>query len=64
MPASIESLISSRSEGYCTLTIKEYSEIEQVLGALRKAELQVLEMKLMQPDLEEVFIKIVGSKSD
>jgi hypothetical protein len=34
------------------------------LGTLRKAELQVLEMKLMQPDLEEVFIKIVGSKSD
>lgn len=64
IPVSIESLISSRSEGYCILTLKEYSEIEQVLGTLRKAELQVLEMKLMQPDLEEVFIKIVGSKSD
>ncbi len=64
IPFSIESLISNRSEGYCILTLKEYSEIEQVLGTLRKAELQVLEMKLMQPDLEEVFIKIVGSKSD
>ena len=64
IPVSIESLISSRSEGYCILTLKEYSEIEQVLGTLRKAELRVLEMKLMQPDLEEVFIKIVGSKSD
>jgi ABC-2 type transport system ATP-binding protein len=61
LPAALQPLLSSHDEGYYVLTVKEYSEIEGVLAALRRAQVQVLEMRLLQPDLEEVFVKIMGS---
>ena len=61
LPAALQPLLSSHDEGYYVLTVKEYSEIEDVLAALRGAQVQVLEMQLLQPDLEEVFVKIMGS---
>jgi len=61
LPAVLQPLLSSHDEGYCVLTVKEYSEIEGVLAALRRAQVQVLEMQLLQPDLEEVFVKIMSS---
>ncbi len=61
LPAELQPLLSSHDEGYYVLTVKEYSEIEDVLAALRRAQVQVLEMQLLQPDLEEVFVKIMGS---
>ena len=61
LPAALQPLLSSHDEGYCVLTVKDYSEIEDVLAALRMAQVQVLEMQLLQPDLEEVFVKIMGS---
>ncbi len=61
LPEALQPLLTSHDEGYCILTVKEYSEIEDVLAALRRAQVQVLEMQLLQPDLEEVFVKIMGS---
>lgn len=61
LPVALQPLLSSHDEGYYILIVKEYSEIEDVLAALRRAEVQVLEMQLLQPDLEEVFVKIMGS---
>jgi ABC-2 type transport system ATP-binding protein len=61
LPAALQPLLTNHDEGYCVLTVKEYSEIEDVLAALRRAQVQVLEMQLLQPDLEEVFVKIMGS---
>ena len=61
LPVALQPLLSSHDEGYYVLTVKEYSEIEGVLAALRRAQVQVLEMQLLQPDLEEVFVKIMGS---
>ena len=61
LPAALQPLLSSHDEGYCVLTVKDYSEIEDVLAALRMAQVQVLEMQLLQPDLEEVFVKIMSS---
>ncbi|MCX7184574.1 MAG: ABC transporter ATP-binding protein [Nitrosospira sp.] len=61
LPAALQPLLTSHDEGYYVLTVKEYSEIEDVLAALRRAQVQVLEMQLLQPDLEEVFVKIMGS---
>jgi len=61
LPAALQPLLSRHDEGYYVLTVKEYSEIEDVLAALRRAQVQVLEMQLLQPDLEEVFVKIMGS---
>ena len=61
LPAALQPLLSNHDESYYVLTVKEYSEIEDVLAALRRAQVQVLEMQLLQPDLEEVFVKIMGS---
>ncbi|MDO8437016.1 MAG: ABC transporter ATP-binding protein [Nitrosomonadaceae bacterium] len=61
LPTVLQPLLSSHDDGYYVLTLKEYSEIEDVLAALRRAQVQVLEMQLLQPDLEEVFVKIMGS---
>jgi ABC-2 type transport system ATP-binding protein len=61
LPATLQPLISSREEGYFMLAIKEYSQLENVMAALRVAQVQILEMQVLQPDLEEVFVKIMGN---
>jgi len=60
LPTVLQPLLSSVSEGGYVLTLKDYSQIESVLVALREARAQVLEMQLLQPDLEEVFVKIMA----
>ena len=61
LPVALQPLMSSCEEGYYILAIKEYSQLENVMAALRAAEAQVLEMQVLQPDLEEVFVKIMGN---
>ena len=61
LPSALQPLMSSREEGCYILTLAEYSQLEQVMAALRKAALHVLEMQVLQPDLEEVFIRIMGT---
>lgn len=61
LPPTLQPLMSSREEGCYILTLAEYSQLEQVMAALRTAALQVLEMQVLQPDLEEVFIRIMGT---
>jgi ABC-2 type transport system ATP-binding protein len=61
LPVTLQPLISSREEGYYMLAIKEYSQLENVMAALRVAQVQILEMQVLQPDLEEVFVKIMGN---
>ncbi|MGH8685676.1 MAG: ABC transporter ATP-binding protein, partial [Nitrosospira sp.] len=61
LPVALQPLMSSCEEGYYILAIKEYSQLENVMAALRVAEAQVLEMQVLQPDLEEVFVKIMGN---
>ncbi len=61
LPSTLQPLMSSREEGHYILAIKEYSRLENVMAALRVADVQVLEMQVLQPDLEEVFVKIMGN---
>ncbi len=61
LPAALAPLLSSREEGYFILAIKEYSQLEIVMAALRVAQAQVLDLQVLQPDLEEVFVKITGN---
>lgn len=42
-----------------SLKIKEYTDIEAILMILRQSGIQVLDMQLLQPDLETVFMKIM-----
>jgi ABC-2 type transport system ATP-binding protein len=61
LPVALQPLMSSRDEGCFFLAIKEYSQLENVMAALRMAQAQVLELQVLQPDLEEVFVKIMGN---
>lgn len=61
LPPVLQPLLSSRENGYHVLLLDEYSQIEQVLAALRNAASQVLEMQVLQPDLEEVFVRLMGA---
>jgi ABC-2 type transport system ATP-binding protein len=61
LPSELQPLLESYTEGCFILRVNNYSKIESVLAALRIAQVRVLEMELMQPDLEEIFIKIMGN---
>lgn len=61
LPSVLQPLMGSYDEGCYILAVNDYSQIESVLAALRVAQVQVLEMQLLQPDLEEVFVKIMGN---
>jgi len=61
LPSVLQPLMESHDEGCYILAVNDYFQIESVLAALRVAQVRVLEMQLLQPDLEEVFVKIMGS---
>ena len=61
LPSTLQPLMSEREDGFYILTLNGYSQIEDVLAALRVAKTCILEMEILQPDLEEVFVTITGS---
>jgi ABC-2 type transport system ATP-binding protein len=61
LPSELQPLLESYTEGYFILRVNNYSKIESVLAALRIAQVRVLEMELMQPDLKEVFVSIMDN---
>ena len=60
LPPVLQPLISDRDDGFHILALNGYSQIEEVLAALRLAKTCILEMEILQPDLEEVFVNITG----
>lgn len=50
-----------RVDPYFSVVLGEYGEIEPVLAELRGAGAQLLELDLQQPDLEDVFLDVMGS---
>jgi ABC-2 type transport system ATP-binding protein len=52
-----EELLSGRKY---TLRVNEYAEVESILAALRESGAVIDDMHLMQADLEDVFIQIMG----
>lgn len=60
LPQSLEALVTHREQAVYTLAISDFSELERVMAQLRLAQIQVLEMELLQPDLEDVFVKIMS----
>ncbi len=61
LPAELQLLAISHDQGYHVLVIEEYSQLENVMAALRAFQTQILELQILQPDLEEVFVKIMRS---
>ena len=66
LPPTLQSLQISHHDGIAELRIENYAQVEFILSSLRVADIQILEMHLQQPDLEDVFVSIMrksGSQS-
>ncbi len=59
LPPALAHLPSSRDGDSFRLQLAEYAEVEGVLKALRAAGAAVQELEVLQPDLEEVFVRIM-----
>jgi len=59
LPDALKPLLAQASEDGFRLALPNYDEVEHVMAALRGAGAKVQEMEVMQPDLEEVFVKIM-----
>lgn len=62
LPTELIKWLSIKQEGYYIFKVKEYWEISEILTILRQEEIEVLEMKLREPDLEEVFVRIMSGE--
>ena len=60
LPAGLQALLTQGDAEDCLVALEGYDRVEGVLAALRTAGVRVLEMEVAQPDLEEVFVKIMN----
>ena len=60
LPAALLPQLVERTDDDYLLALPSYPAVETVLAQLREAGVAVLEMNLQQPDLEEVFLQVVG----
>ena len=60
LPAPLAPLVAQRHEAGYRLTLKDYGEVERVVAELRAARVEIQEMEVMQPDLEEIFVQIMS----
>jgi ABC-2 type transport system ATP-binding protein len=60
LPADLQSLLMQRSDSSYTLALPDYAELETIMSRLREAGIAAQEIELLQPDLEEVFVKIMS----
>jgi ABC-2 type transport system ATP-binding protein len=59
VPARLVPLAVASEGGRCTFKLAEYGDVETALAELRTAGCRILEMEVIQPDLEEVFVQIM-----
>jgi ABC-2 type transport system ATP-binding protein len=60
VPDALASRVRERLEGGAyRLALKDYDEVESLMATLRAAHVKVMEMEVMLPDLEEVFVQIM-----
>ncbi len=60
LPASLHALLAGEDQGRFVLALPDYGSLETVLATLREARIQILDLELAQPDLEEVFMSIMN----
>jgi len=61
LPQPLAPMIATApTDGEYLLALRDYAEVETVLAEIRRSNLTVAFMELEQPDLEEVFVEIMG----
>ena len=63
LPAALQVLVLEQQDHDYMLNLSSYQALESVLAELRVAGIAVQEMSLQQPDLEDVFMQLVGRGS-
>lgn len=61
LPVALQPLMISHDQGYYVLAIEKYFQLENVMAVLRETQTQIMELQILQPDLEEAFVKIMRS---
>ena len=62
IPINIQKLIQSKDHDFITFLLEEIAEVEFIMGELKKTKIKILDMELTNSDLENVFLKLTGSK--
>jgi ABC-2 type transport system ATP-binding protein len=62
LPASLAGRLRTQDSDFYTLALDDVGQIEQVLAELRTANIAIEDMQLLEADLEDVFIDLVGRK--
>jgi len=62
LPASLSGMVRTQDNGLYTLSLENVSQIEHVLAELRNAGAEIEDMQLLEADLEDVFVDLVGRK--
>jgi ABC-2 type transport system ATP-binding protein len=62
IPANIRKLIQNLDHHVISFLIEEIAEVEFIINELKKSKIKILDMELTNSDLENVFLKLTGSK--
>jgi ABC-2 type transport system ATP-binding protein len=62
LPAALLPMLKTGENGVYTLALSELNQVEFALSELRAANIKVEDMQLLEADLEDVFMSLVGSK--
>jgi ABC-2 type transport system ATP-binding protein len=60
LPEAFAGRVLARDGARVTLRLESYAELESILAQLRQAGVAIKEFELEQPDLEEVFVRVMG----
>jgi ABC-2 type transport system ATP-binding protein len=62
IPISIQNLMQNIDHPSISFLIEEIVEVEFIISELKKSKIKILDMELTNSDLENVFLKLTGSK--
>jgi ABC-2 type transport system ATP-binding protein len=60
LPVSLRDMIRHQENQEYTLSLNAVNQVEYVLAELRNANTVVEDMQLIEPDLEDVFVDLMG----
>lgn len=62
LPQNLQPMLRDEENGFYTLALSEAMQIEYVLAELRGADVGIEDMQMIEADLEDVFVHLVGAK--